>query len=353
MNLLRLRAPGLWVPGSVLLPEEMEAFDAARELMINAGEGSMHAPSPDAIQVNGAGVEVTGPFYATAADSFLTDTGITITLPSGARVVVSPAGQGGSPVAGAVVIEGAFTLAGTGTFVSGSTLTQATGSTWALAGTTDVTGSGATLAATSTAVIRVEATGTFEIGGGGFGVVYGSLEWSGGSNWPLLSSRSISRSVFRLAGYDYTVGGGPTTPCVWPIFASGAKGAALLTASEDERYEFIIEFLDMPVSGTATSAVVRTRGVDGTPALTVASFQIVRWIDGGTLEAMSALTNDDRTGTNWTDEIDTTLTVNANATLSETYHYGVLVNTPYEAGGAASMLLLEATINVTVTDVRP
>jgi hypothetical protein len=62
-NFPRIRLPGFWVLGSVVDPAEFEAIDAIRPMLINAADGSTHAPT-DPIVIGGDGLQVTGPLSA-------------------------------------------------------------------------------------------------------------------------------------------------------------------------------------------------------------------------------------------------------------------------------------------------
>src|SRR5690349_10439397 len=58
MNFNRVRWPGFWIPGSVVLPEELEALDDHQSKAVNGFEGSTHAPSGQQIVIGGLGLYV-------------------------------------------------------------------------------------------------------------------------------------------------------------------------------------------------------------------------------------------------------------------------------------------------------
>lgn len=83
---------------------------------------------------------------------------------------------------------------------------------------------------------------------------------------------------------------------------------------------------------------VKVNGIGGSIGSdldTIATFRVIRWKDGvnAAPENMSNVENDAHglTQANWTNEVETTLTVIAHATVDSEYRYGVLV-TPADIG---------------------
>lgn len=164
-NIARIRLPGFWVLGSVVYPGEFEAFDAARPKQINAEDGSAHAPTEPVILGGTGGLTVTGPLTATDARDIQVQSGSSITINSGAKIVLAP-WTGVFPATGYLQCDGfievrdgallqiddggvlgflngavASFLAGSSmSFASGASLTIASGATLAVDGQLNVNG---------------------------------------------------------------------------------------------------------------------------------------------------------------------------------------------------------------------
>ncbi|NUP10881.1 MAG: hypothetical protein HOW73_32960 [Polyangiaceae bacterium] len=83
----RIRAPGLWIAGT-LLPGEMELFDAAQFKAVNGDDGGTWSPA-NKIIFGGAGLEVTGPFAAGAVGTMVMPTGGSLSLTGNAFIALA------------------------------------------------------------------------------------------------------------------------------------------------------------------------------------------------------------------------------------------------------------------------
>lgn len=102
----RVRTSGLWVSSSVLLPAEMEAFDANQSKAVNGDEGGVWAPS-DPIEIGGDGLKVTGACVVTSEAQLqggATITGGNLSVADDADV------QGNATVAGTLDVGGETTI---------------------------------------------------------------------------------------------------------------------------------------------------------------------------------------------------------------------------------------------------
>lgn len=93
-NFTRLRASGLWVPGSTILQAELEQIDDDRTKTINATDGSTHAPTTQ-IVIGGSGFAVPAP------------------APSAFGNVTSLTASGGVTCNSTLTVNGTATLNGT------------------------------------------------------------------------------------------------------------------------------------------------------------------------------------------------------------------------------------------------
>ncbi len=226
----RIRAPGLWVLGSVIDPAEMEAFDAAQYAEINGDAGGTWAPAA-AIIIGGNGLHVTGSFTADNADITIT-TGRYCTINSGAHVL----GAAGSIVvwSGTNTYSAATTLVtfGTWTFDADATL-HLNGATQMSATGTLVTALGSginiggALTVLSGGVATVASGGLLHLNSGGAITVAsgGTITCAAGSTTALNGATTIASTgtVVCDAGSTVTVNGA----CV---FGAGASLTANVTA---------------------------------------------------------------------------------------------------------------------------
>ncbi len=298
-NLTRLRLPGFWIQGSVVDPEEFEALDAMRLLLINASGGSAHAPTLPII-LGGSGLRMTG----------LLD-------------VDGPLQQDAAS---------AWELSGPITLMSGGSLSM---------------NFGATMTVKSGAMIVLQS--------GSSTLVYGNMTWQAG-NWPKLTSRAIERNKWRLASVAYTTGGGagPDSPAAWVHWDDSAAvtpaiSTVATTGSSGRR--ILVELLDLPPGATLSTVTIRSRGIAGDAAVHMPTYTLMRW-KGSSSNTMSITTTDAHTGANWTsDQVDTVVTCNAQSTIDGSYNYGVLIESPY-GDVAAAVKLFAFTCALTVSSFQ-
>jgi hypothetical protein len=202
----------------------------------------------------------------------------------------------------------------TTTAASGSTVTAASGSTVNLGGTTTLTNS---------------------------------------QNLALSPARSWERHSLRIALVSYIADEaapadnyeGPERPAAWVSNhttppETGFESPFIRTEPTNtdtyaEQHYHWVGLDDLPIGGTFSQVVVTNTGFGTTPT-TTAKFRIIRIASDGTVENMSNLT--DRTGT-WTSSVETTVTVNAHATISSAYRYALVVVHPLLSGGSTGSSL--------------
>ena len=333
-NIPRVRDPGLWVPGSVVLQEEFEAIDEIRPWLINADAGSTHAPTTQ-IVLGGSGLRVSG---ASRLDS------ITFAeLAAGGRFNVvndSVLHVAGGAIGGSIALDTGGAVPARIDLASGTSVRAASGSfidvragasadiTGALVLKTGAPGGGMT--AETGSVITLDAGSTANSSGD----FYFST-----STWPKLSpARNWTRRSLLIATPTYNVGlgGPPTFPNSWKNAAAGL-GDLIETRSTTAATDYtLVEFPYLPEAGTFSQVAITCIGASsGTGGMSFPQYQIVRW-KGTTLDTMSALTADTHVLGNWnTLAITTAVAVNANATIDLSFHYGVMVYHAYYGGSPA------------------
>lgn len=328
-NIPRVRAAGLWVPGSVVLAEEFEAFDEIRPWLINAADGSTHAPTTQ-IVLGGQGLRVSGP---SRLDSItlgaLAATG-TLTVIDNSTLVVSGGTTGGLlRVDGHATTPGLIKLNGTNAELrveSGSFIQVKAGGALDLKGAATLYNA-ASLTANSGATINLS-TGSTVNSSGDF--------YFSSSTWPKLSpTRSWSRRSLLLSALTYS-GTRPSGPQAWKVYDPGA-GDLIETPNADTPPLFLIEFIDLPPNGTLTQIEIACIGNGpGTVGMTFPEFQIIRW-RGKTEDTMSALISDTHVLGNWhTTPISTTVPVTSLGVINRDYRYALKVNGSYYSGSPAA-----------------
>lgn len=331
-NIPRIRAPGLWVPGSVVLPEEFEAIDEIRPWMINADGGSTNAPTVQ-IELGGAGLRVSGPSRLD---------GITIgkTAATGTFTIVDRS---------TLVVEGG---------VFGGLIRIDTG---AVPGRIDLDGANSELRCKTGTLIRVQSGGQLKVEAGGAADWYGAATWYTGasatiqtgvtwtfnagsavncsgefyfssSTWPKLSpTRNWERHSLLIGvctGTDTVtaVPSGATTPDSWKIVRGGSFDVIFAKETIDAADFTIIEFTNLPAGGTMTSATISCMGATGaTITMTFPTYQFIRW-DATAVTAMSALISDAHVLANWGTTQPTTIPITSNAVIDLRYRYGLVVH---------------------------
>lgn len=345
-NIPRIRAPGLWVAGSVVLPEEFEAIDEIRPWMINADGGSTNAPTVQ-IELGGQGLRVSG---ASRLDRItygaLAATG-TFTVIDRSTLIVEGGANGGlirldtGAVPGRIDLDGANTelRCKTGAFIN----VQAGGSL-------DVRGA-STWYGTSTLTLNASAIWTFNAGA----TVNSSASfYFATGTWPKLSpARTWYRRSLFLAAYTYSAAR-PTGQNAWKVYDPGA-GDLIETRPLTTGETFLIEFDNLPNGGTLTQIEISCIGNGpGTLGMTFPQFQIIRW-KGKVEETMSALVNDTHVLGNWDiTPITTTITVTSNAVIDKSFRYGLKVTAAYYSGApAASGFFYDCLATGTSDELQP
>lgn len=330
-NIPRVRDPGLWVPGSVVLSEEFEAFDEIRPWLINAADGSTHAPTTQ-IVLGGQGLRVSGPSrFDGITLAALAATG-TFTVVDNSTLIVSGGTTGGLlRVDGHVTTPGKIRLNGTGAWmqvVSGSFISVQSG------GALDITSGGVQTV-----------YGSFTVDGGTVSLLSGSTTNSSGTftfgsnTYPALApARSWQRRSLTIAvctGTTDSSADGNTTPDSWKLVRGGLLDRIFTKSTTSSANFTVVEFFDLPNGGTFTAIDITSMGADaGTVGMTFPKYQILRWT-GSVVETMSVLTNDPHVLGDWTTPMTTTVTVNAHAVIDKSYRYGLKIVHSYYGSLAA------------------
>lgn len=327
-NIPRIRAPGLWVAGSVVLPEEFEAIDEIRPWMINADGGSTNAPTVQ-IELGGQGLRVSGPSRLDGITlGALAATG-TFTVSNNSTLVVAGGVVGGlirldtGAVPGRIDLDGANTelRVKTGTFINVQ-----------VGGSLDVHGS-STWYGGSSLTLNAAATWTFNVGST---VNSSAFFYFSTGTWPGLSpARTWYRRSLFLAAYTYN-STRPTGQNAWKVYDPGA-GDLIETRPLMTGETFLIEFDNLPNGGTLTQIEISCIGNGpGTLGMTFPQFQIIRW-KGKTEETMSALINDTHVLGNWDiTPITTTIPVTSNAVIDRSFRYALKVTAAFYSGAPAA-----------------
>jgi hypothetical protein len=290
-NFVTVRVGGVWAGNSVLLSTEMAEIDSRWPKLINATDGSTHAPT-NPIIIGGAGLNVTGP----------TD------------------------------IDGA--------------LDQDAASLWLMNGQVRFLDN-------SLLDMRVSSTQIFRTGSllqvlsGADVDIYGNATWQSG-NWPLVTSRTVPRCEWRIASVTYG-GTAPDSPRAW--LETTLDGPAIKTDDATSAHYFFVELLDLPDGGTLDSVTIRTQGVAGNSSLTLPEYTLYRWGMGTTPLPLGDVV-DAHNPVLWSDNVNTTLTPDSPVTIDRQYHYGVQVRAPYHASVAASMYVYDFQSSITIEQLR-
>lgn len=194
--------------------------------------------------------------------------------------------------------------------------------------------------------------------GGTFGLeIYGT----GSAAWVRLSSRTVTlRCPLHIVGTSQAaVPSTGTDPDQVIQLSDVANVHALKTKAWNaagSAYTWLS--LGRPPDGNdLASVVVTTKGLmaNNNPG-TKATYQIIRWAPGTAYTVMSPATADAHTyaAGNWlTTAVDTTITVNATATIdSSNYEYALLVNHPGDGATQSSMYVYSMKASYTCTQLQ-
>lgn len=331
-NIARIRDPGLWVPGSVVLQEEFEAIDEIRPWLINADAGSSHAPTTQ-IVLGGSGLRVSGPSRLD---------GITFAeLAAGGRFNVvndSVLHVAGGAIGGSIALDAGGVVPARIDLASGTSVRVASG------GFLDVR-AGASVDVTGALVLKTGAPGggmTAETGSV-ITLDAGSTTNSSGafyfasSTWPKLSpARNWTRRSLLIGtctGTDTvsSVPSGATTADSWKIARAGVVDQIFARPTTNSAAFTVIEFTNLPQGGTMASCLINSMGAtSGTATMTFPTYQFIRW-DDTTLTTMSALIADVHVIANWASVQPTTIPITSNAVIDNQYRYGLMVHHCYGA----------------------
>lgn len=340
-NFITVRVGGVWAGNSPLLSTEMAEIDSRWPKLINAADGSAHAPTTPII-LGGQGLRMTGPTDIDGdvdqdAGSTWSMNGETRFLDNALldmRVDSTQVFRLGSLLQ---INEGAEVQ------VAGD---LAFGSTGTISGTAKVA-PGASLSVDNTASLQMLGGSSFVMALGSTGTINGNVTWGNGL-YPRVTSRAVSRCEWRIAAVTYS-GTAPDSPRAW--LETTLDGPAIKTDDATSAHYFFVELLDLPDGGTLDSVTIRTLGVAGNSSLTLPEYTLYRWGAGTTPAALGDV-EDAHNPALWTSAVNTTLTPDSTVTIDRQYHYGVQVRAPYHASVAASMYILDFKSSSTIQDIR-
>jgi hypothetical protein len=290
-NFVTVRVGGVWAGNSALLSTEMEEIDSRWPKLINAADGSTHAPTAPII-LGGAGLNVTG---LLDVDGDLEQDAASL-----------------------------FEMHGEVSMEDGSLLRMKVNSS-------HVFQLGSLLQISSGAELNI----------------FGDATWQN-NKWPLVTSRNVHRCAWRLASVTYS-GTAPESPRAW--LETGLDGPSIKTSDETTARFFFVELLELPDSGTINSVTITTQGVAGNSSLTLPEYTLYRWGKGETPVPLGDV-EDAHDPASWSAEVDTVLTPDAPVTIDKQYHYGVQVRAPYHASVAASMRILDFQSSIAIEQIR-
>jgi hypothetical protein len=342
-NFSRLRAPGFWVVGSVVLPEEFEDFDDARPAIINARDGSTHAPTVQ-VELGGQGLRVSGPSRFDGITIAVLAASGTFTVANTSDLIVANGGD-------LIVQAGGDLDIGTGvglanlTVKSGSLATIASGGSMDVRGATiNYDGSAATYNAGS--LLTANADAIWNVGGivtftATSGVTCNGATTLGSStNLQLSPARSFEVHSTEAVPLTWGTPGPPAAdPDVWLIESVINAPAPMIRtrAANAAGRRHVIILRDLPPGGTLAEVVITTRGYAGSAGFTLPTYRIVRWRGANAVINVSALVTDVHAAdaSDWTtDVLETTITPAVAHTIETTHTYALLVNHVYQGAGA-------------------
>lgn len=348
-NIPRLRSPGLWVLGSVVLAEEFESFDEVRPWLINAASGSTHAPSAQ-IVLGGAGLRVSGPSRLDSITiAVLAATG-TLTVADNSTLIVS-----GGTTGGRIQVDGSGAVPGRIDVESSAEIRVKSGGFINVqsGGSLDVRG-GFTLYTGAAAVVQ---TGVNINLNAGSTLLSNGAFYFASSTWPLLApTRTWTRRSLLIATttHNATSSDMPVDPNAVKTTISGG-GDRIITRSTQRSSDYtLIEFPDVPEGQTITQIEISCIGFNaGTVGMTFPSFEAVRW-RGTSRDSMSSITADTHILANWNiTTVSTTITITSNAVINRDYQYGLMIYHGYYSGSpAGAAYFWNAVMTGTATDLR-
>lgn len=345
MNFNRVRWPGFWIPGSVVLPEELEQLDDHQSNAINGTAGSTHAPSGQQIVIGGLGLYVTGEAsFDSIASAALTPTTGRFRVTSGSMLWVESGGVAQLLLGSRLdVLTGAELRVTDGSFIN----VQAGGSVDVHGAVTLFTGAGIVAQSGSLSVLEPGSTFTSQ----------GAFYFANGT-WPKLSpDRTWERHSLRICNltYDTSSEPEPAKPDVWIRQSDQAGGAECIqtrAAASSGRYHWI-ELVNLPDGGTITTVSVTSQGTLGTGVVTLPTYQVVRWQGSGAKQSMSSVVTDAHSGANWTTAtLTTSLSIIANNIIDKSYRYALIVFHPFESGFNGAMRVYDVKATGTASELR-
>lgn len=342
-NFTRLRAPGLWILGSVVLPEEFEAMDAIRPKLINAANGSTHAPDTIQIEIGGLGMRVSGPSRLDALSIGVLASGGTLTVANNSTLIVSNGAVGGMiRVDGGVTVPGLIKLNGGSSELrveSGSFIQVKVGGSLDIRGACHIYDG---------AAVTVDGGSLLTQAFGASWTMNGTFNF-GNSTWPLLApNRTWERHSLTIASTSYvgvtgtnTPGSGAPDPEAMKVHSNAAGGIDTIyvrPTDQTDRYTEV-EFHNLPDGGSITSMSISTQGISATGSTVLPSYEIFRQKFASAAESMSASTPDVHTTGNFVSSfLTTSITVTAHTTISRDYRYFLRVNHAYNVSAPSGSM---------------
>ena len=395
----RARPIGLWIPNSVVDPEEFEHLDDYH-LAVDGTGGGEYEPSA-AIGIGGAGLGLAGTAHELRAGAVVTvqNTAV-ISIASGGKVKAegtSTADIELKVVAGVALLDvesgaairvkagaaldvfGSLTLkntSGPGSFTAedNTTITLADGSSMTAANGASVThaaGSALTIATnptlsgdmtvTGTGSIVLQSSATITGASGSTVTLQGETNLYearlvGLSSWlKFVTPRDWTRRKYSIALTTHNAGdtnGSPDDPDTWFERSNLANTPMLRTRSETATgASCLLEWEDLPPGGEIAQVDVTSRGSVASPD-EYPKYVLVRWQDGeNNMQVLSVTTTDHHSVSgNFDSDMDTTtITPISTVIIDPTWRYGLYMFHTYKNTGAWSYVY-DAAISGTVVE---
>lgn len=328
-NFQRLRPSGLWVDASVIPQEEFEALDAIRPKLINAAEGSVHAPTGwivigDATGTGNAGLHVTG-------GTKLNSIQVALLAPNGVLTIVDTSEVRVVNGAFIKIKDGGLLLVEPGGEIrvgDDGILSCKPGSKLKIEGE-------ATLAAA--AELTLDGLSTVIAAGGSAVNLGGDTTLTNGTWLKLAPARSWERHSLTIA-CTTLVSGTPQASKAPSNLAGGVDMIETVSTSSSAQ-STLIELNHLPDGGTLSGVVIESQGVSGGGVnLVLPRFQIIRWKGTAAAQLMSSLTPyNGVTATYDSTLATTTVTASDNTTIDNNYRYGLRVFHAYDGAPSGGL----------------
>ncbi len=162
-----------------------------------------------------------------------------------------------------------------------------------------------------------------------------------------LDTKKVAKACVK-GGIDIVVssrsGAAPGNEEAYMILAgtNNTPSSQTVAATASGGYHWL-RIISPPHGATLTNVVIRSYGPSGSGGgtLNVPTYQIKRWRQGGVVDDVSAVIDDDHDGANWSSQRDTTVVPSSAHTIDSSYTYAVAVTHPWNASIPASVAIVD------------